>query len=339
MKKSIVLTLSSALLLASCASSPSFSTALSSSKSEEGSKDITEINPSSLALVTPKGIPALAFYDQGNNTNWQSYGEATQVAPFFATDNVDFIVFDGTNGLTNLKNNNRNYKFARWISGGTFYIVSTKHESLSEYSKGQSIDAFVKAGNASLAFRTLAEKKWNWGALTDDDVKYETGVAAVKTNIETNADAYDYYVVAEPVLWTLKKTITFKMEVSLQEEWAALYPNETIPAAGLFVNSSSYNAKKDQCDAFIISTMGRVNTAIEEVAKVTKALNEYGASNVPTRFGFPLPAVNALQADGKNGFGLVSSQKQNSKEDRMKIANDFARRVGLAEYPASLFLD
>ena len=350
MKKSILFTLTT-LLMASCGgatssssnpglsvptSEPELSTAPSSEPSETSTYDVDK----DITWVSPKGIPTIAFYNQGANENWQTFADATQVAPFFANNNADFLVFDATNGLTNIAKNNRNFKFARWISGGTFYLVSTTHSSLAEYQKGQTIDAFVENGNASYAFRHLAEHKWNWGALTKDDVTYETGVAAVKTKIEADPSAYDYYVVAQPVLFALKKTVTFTLEVNLQTEWANLYENEVIPAAGLFVNMASYQAKQTVCDDFINFAMFRIGRALIKESLVVTAMNEYGdAAKCQDRFGYAAPVVSALMADDKNGFGLVDPNDQNTKAKRVKIANDFAKHVGLAEYNESLFLD
>ena len=352
MKKSILFTLPAALLLASCggssspasglsvSSEPSASGLSSASASESGFSQSTYDVEKDIAWVSPKGIPTIAFYDKGNNENWQTFGDATQVAPFFASNNVDFIVFDATNGLTNIAKNNRNYRFARWISGGTFYLVSAKHGSLADYQKGQTIDAFVENGNASYAFRHLAEHKWNWGALTGEDVTYENGVAAVKTKIEADPNAYDYYVVAQPVLFALKKTVTFTLEVNLQTEWSDLYENETIPAAGLFVNNTSYANKKEACDYFIDRTVKRIERVLVRESLAVNALNEYGdAAKCQDRFGYAPAVVSALMDDGANGFGLVDPDDQNTKAKRVKIANDFASRVGLTQYDASLFLD
>ncbi|MBP5216927.1 MAG: hypothetical protein J6038_03745, partial [Bacilli bacterium] len=70
--------------------------------------------------VTPTGTPTLAFYDQGANTNWLSSGNPSMdVAPSFATDNFDAIVFDGYAGLKTVMTKNRNYQLARWLSEGT----------------------------------------------------------------------------------------------------------------------------------------------------------------------------------------------------------------------------
>jgi hypothetical protein len=39
--------------------------------------------------ISPVGSPALAFYDQGKNTNWTTTADpATGIVPAFATDDV-----------------------------------------------------------------------------------------------------------------------------------------------------------------------------------------------------------------------------------------------------------
>lgn len=114
-------------------------------------------------FVTPIGAPTLAFYDQGNNANWVSSSDPSNVVlPAFGTDNYDAIVFDGTTGLNVIKKNSFNYKLAQWVSGGNFYVVSTKHKASDAFEAGSFIDGFVKTGNASQSFLKLASEKWLW---------------------------------------------------------------------------------------------------------------------------------------------------------------------------------
>ena len=295
--------------------------------------------------VTPTGIPTIAFYDQGSNANWVSYSAATEVAKGFATDNVDCLVFDGYSGLTNIKNNNRNYVLARWISGGTFYLVSTKHSQLGEYQAGQSIQAFVKTGNASQAFLNLAKTHWNWGDLSGEGslVKWEEGVATVKNTIENNDQAYDWYVVAQPVLFALTNTLkaqgkTLNVVADLQSEWAAAHNGAKIPAAALFVNKTKYAEHPGNIHAFIADMETRIAAAINEPSKVVTALSEYaaGGNDVAARFGFQAPVVNALQKDGANAFGLIAP---GSVSNPAEIANAFARDLGTGvTFDDALFL-
>lgn len=314
----------SAALLASCGGSPE-------------QFDVT--------WVTPTGIPTLAFYDQGENANWQSFAKAEEVAKGFATDNVDALVFDGYAGLNNIKNNNRNYVLARWISGGTFYLVSTQHASLDEYETTQTVEAFVKTGNAAQAFLNLAKNHWDWGDLSGADalVNWESGVATVKDTLLSNDKAYDWYLVAQPVLFAVKNALaqkgtTLNVVANLQTEWADAHDGAKIPAAALFVNKTRYGQHKGAIDKFMEQMDERVGNAIDNPSLAVTALTEYAQKHddIAARFGYQPQIVNALQKDGANAFGLI---KKSEVGDLSQIANAFARDLGQAvTFDDSLFL-
>lgn len=295
--------------------------------------------PHDVVWVTPTGIPTLAFYDQGDNPNWTSYPNATDVAVAFATDDVDAIVFDGLSGLTNIKNNNRNYIFARWISGGTFYLVSTKHTSLTDYEPGQTVDAFVRTGNAAMAFNKLAESHWNWSNYSDN-VTYETGVASVKEHLENNPESFDYYLIAQPVLFAstnalAAKGITLNVVANLQTEWSAYTDGGSIPAAALFLNKSKFAKYPNALSWFVLGVDLRIGTAVDDPAAAVTELNKF-TGNFGQRFGFQPAVVNALQSNGKNGFGLT---KVDSISDPRGLVNSFASSLGLdIQFDSSLFI-
>jgi hypothetical protein len=330
-KHSFLLIPLAATALVACGN-PAASSALSSS-APASSKDVH--------FVSPVGSPALAFYDQGANANWVSTGSPeTVVVPAFATDDYDAIVFDGVSGLNVIKAKSYNYQLASWISGGTFYLVSAKHASLSEYQPGQTIDSFVKNGNASKAFMKLAKDKWNW-SYADSDLTFETGVSLVGSNLTANPASYDYFVIAEPVLTAARAAlakqtpvVTLSVVADLQSEWKAAYNQSSIPAAALFVNKTSYAAKKGAIDAFIQETQSRQDDAVTNVSKVTAALDAYGAeADQKSRFGFTSTLVTALQKANK--FDLF---KTGDITDKKAFANDFNVTLGGAAFADSLFL-
>ena len=93
--------------------------------------------------ATPTGAPTLAFYPEAENENWfSSATPATQVLPHFGDNAYDALVFDGTQALTNIKVNKRNYALAKWISGGTFYVVSTKYQASDTAPENPKVMAF-----------------------------------------------------------------------------------------------------------------------------------------------------------------------------------------------------
>ena len=347
MSKTILIpTLFASLLLAACQPSNS-----SSSVPSGGSK-----TPSSSAQddyqvkwVTPTGTPTLAFYDQGTNANWiSSDSPATDVVPSFATDNFDAIVFDGYAGLKNVMKNNRNYQLARWISGGTFYLVSTKHTAEDPFLPEYTIDAFVKTGNAAQSFLSLAKTAWDWGDI-EENTTFENGVADVRTNL-LGADNYDYYLVAEPVLTAAKAAlagretpVTLNVVYDLQSEWAKAHDGAKIPAAGLFINKTSYANHQWAMDQFLADTDLRIENAIDQPDLAYDALTAYEAKDTTSnddcqkRFGYAPGIVKSLQSNGKNHFGLI---KDEEVESLSSVASSFASALGEnIAFPSSLFLD
>jgi hypothetical protein len=284
----------------------------------------------------------LAFYDQGKNANWvSSANPQTGVLPAFATDDYDAIVFDGVAGLNVIAKSSYNYQLASWISGGNFYLVSTKHTALTDFAVGQTINSFVQTGNASKAFVQLAKNVWHWNYAEATDISFETGVSVVGSNLQSNPSGHDYYVIAEPVLTQAKKAlasqtpaVTLNVVANLQDEWKKAYNQTSIPAAALFVNKTSYANKKGAIDTFLSETQSRQDDAVSQVSVVSSAVAAYGDETAQkTRFGFTSSLVSALQPSDK--FGIF---KTGDITDKKAFANGFTNVFGAAAFADSLFL-
>lgn len=330
-------------------SSPSESSPDSSADSTGSSSESEgEIDTSEVTLITPTGIPTLAFYDLGpEDERWFSTSSPADFIPAaFSSGQYDFIVFDGINGLTNVTNNNRDYALARWISGGTYYLVSAKYDSPEDLDIGKTIDSFVQNGVANQALMNLAEGHWGIDGLSESGlVKYESGVQTVVQNLINSPEAYDFYLVAQPALTSAKaqlsaKGVELNIIYNLQNEWKEAHGEDaTIPAAGLFVNKTAYGESKDVMDAFIEETEERMENAVDHPELAVEALTAYEAldpnsdSDCSARFGFTPALVQALQKDGANQFNI-----QSEYADPMVVANAFQRIVGGNEYPESSFL-
>ena len=337
-KEILALGAASLLALASC-SAPEASSAASGSSDGEASSGTSY----DVRWVTPTGSPTLCFYDQGGNENWiSSSTPATTVVPAFTNSNQDAIVFDGVSGLSIIKKNGYDYKLAAWLTGGSFYVVSTKYSADSIVTSGITVDAFVETGTASKVFNRLASESWGF---SDMSIDYETGVANVRTKLVSDPDAYDYYVIAEPVLTAAKKELaaagtTLNVVYDLQAEWKAKYGQAAIPAAALFVCTTSYAdaAKKDAIDDFIDATAERAAAAVDSPEEVASAIEGYSseASEQQSRFGYTAALVRALQADGANRFSVL---KRGDVADNRAFANDYEASLGESiEFEESLFL-
>ncbi len=349
MKKTLLLSAGflAALALASCGGTSSSSQgaslpseSLPSEGTSEGSSSALE--PSSeLTLLTPSGAPTLAFYDMGDDPNWTSTSDATSIPPALRGNDYDMVVFDGLNGLNVLSQGSSNYKLAKWITGGNFYVVSTTHEAGEAFEGSERILSFNETGTASVAFRKLSSEEWGWD-YEDSQVTYLSGVQQVLQTLVSNPGAYDYYVMAEPVLTNAKSQLAAKgveLEVvyDIQEEWKGAGLGETLPAAALFYNVNSYAEEKEAMDLFLEKTGERIDTAVNNPAEVVSALEAYGEpSEVQARFGYQPSLVTSLQGGGKNRFGLISSEAEIGTN--REFANSYQEAVGASPYDTSLFL-
>ena len=337
----------SALMLAACSptntSSSSSPSETKPNSSEESSKVETtpEIDTSDVKLLTPVGIPTLAFYDQGENTNWTSTGDPSNViAPAWGTDNYDAIVFDGINGLNVAKKNDTKYVLARWISGGTFYVVSTKHDSVEDMTKDSLIYGFNQTGVGSQVFRSLAASEWNIDKF--NSITYAGGVAQVLTALTNTPETYDFYILSQPQLLNAQnalgnKGIELNIISDLQADWAEAHDGCFVPAAALFVNKKAYSEKKDVMDAFLSEVDERIETAVDHPEVAVEALTDYASKHddAQARFGYAPSLVASLQTGGKNGFNL----QKDGEVDPLKTTNAFQTAIGGAAFDATSFLN
>ena len=304
-------------IFALCACAPSTTTTTSSSTEEE-----EEFN-----WVSPVGIPAIAFFNQGENENWTSTSTPAAVIPSaFANGTFDAIVFDGINGLNQVTKKNAPYKMARWISGGT-----------------STIDSFVQGGIADQAFLSLSEDAWGIADYTG--IAYEEGVAATMAKLTSNPESFDFFLISQPQLTQAtaalaKEGKTVNIIYNLQTEWKAEYGADAeIPAAGLFISNKAVEEKKGKADEFLDMIEKNIQTAVGNPSEVVSSLDAYEAldttsdADVQARFGFTQTLVSKLQANGANGFNLVDGEA-----DAMTIANSFQSTIGGTAYPETAFL-
>lgn len=309
--------------------------------------------------ATPTGAPTLAFYTEAENDNWfSSSTPASQVLPHFGDNAYDALVFDGTQALTNIKVNNRNYGLAKWISGGTFYVVSTKYQATDAAPASPKVMAFMKQGNISKAFRDLAKNKWGWGtypADSSENVLYGDAVSAVQGQLASmlsagsvEADPYDYYLVADPVYSAMsaqykKAGLPLHTVYDLQAEFKALHDGADIPAAAIFVNKDSYAAHGKAIDSWLSAIQANINVVATDlnpvIDEVKKSDSEDGKSN--PRFGISSSALTIVKNRGganNNPMHYHASETGWSKAENMAYANSFQTALGEAVFDEAYFL-
>ncbi len=347
MKKKILALGFAALTLASCRGAKKDGSDSEATIGPDDEPESSGIAVYDFKWVTPTGAPTLAFYDQGANENWVSASNPSEiVAPSFAANSYDAIVFDGVSGLNLMTKNAKaaNYKLARWINNLGFYVVSLSHtkEETATWSSAWSINGFVQTGNSSRAFLSLASSVWGWGDVSSQ-VIYETGVSQVASNIASNG--YDFYVVADPVYTNLKAKMGDKLHLiyDMQDEWRKAHEENSIPSAALFVNASLYAEHQAAYERFLKETDERLETLVDSPSKAEEALKKYASENENAvlngnyvKFGIAESIVNNLANLQKtNTFGFI---KTGEEGDKKAVANAFNEALGGASFSESLFL-
>lgn len=304
---------------------------------ETFSSSSTPLEEATLSILSPAGAPTLALYKHMDDENFLTTKDASQVALAMKTaSNKDVLIFDGVNGLKfhKAKQTVTDWKLARWLTGGNFYIVSTKHTKEEAFNENSKILSFGSGLLPDKVFHSLATNKWHW-TIQEENIKYEAGTSQVSAILGSeNYASYDYYFIAEPSLEAAKTNLksqgidsTVHEIFNLREEWKSYSGMEYIPQAALFVNGDNYAEKKTSFDKLLKEVDENLSTSIENPEAIVSFLNEKepDLDKQASKLGFKAPLVNVLQKDGNNRFGMVDSKKV---PDPKGFVNFFMKKLG-----------
>ncbi len=306
------------------------------------SEDYSEIK-----FITPTGAPALAFYDQGNNENYTTNSVPTNVAAELQKNDYDAVVFDAVNGLTSIKKNNANYKLAKIITAGNFYLASIDNEKSTKTpdekgnyplpGKDDIVYSFGENLNPDKVYSTLCKEYWK----IENNAKYVAGVTDAQAILKTGkqgTDVVDYVFIAEPALTAVmnnKDAETYgKVHIvkNIRAEWKAYSGQDGLAQAGLFVHNDAIKNKSSKLKEFITHLNSSIQLAITNTDSVAQAMDSYGdAAKQVSRFGFNSSVVKAVQKDNRNGFGLLSPSESID-------VNAFLTKLGLSTFTDDYFV-
>ena len=274
----------------------------------------TVVDPSTLTIVTPKGSPVLAFYDQIENANYTRVTADAISALWTGDQSPDVLVVDLTSGVKAIENG-AEYKLAAIITFGNFYLASTGHD---ENETMDADDKIVLFGNENM----LPSKLWHYlfGADYDADLFYEAdaqqAAAALASGKCSDGTEADYVFVAQPAMFaSMKKNENAKLYLDIQEAYKEKSGLDMIQAAVFLKNSVDAATG----DAFLTNLETAINAAINDPELVKQGLSVYTGDEATAQYGFnPDVVVNVFKqknASGINAMGLGFKRAIDIRED------------------------
>lgn len=267
-----------------------------------------------VTIVTPKGAPVLAFYDQIENENYTRVAADAISALWTGDQSPDVLVVDLTSGLKAIANG-AEYKLASIITFGNFYLASTGND---ENETMDADDRIVLFGNENM----LPSKIWHYlfGNDYDQSLVYvadaQQAAAALVSGKDLEANDVDYVFLAQPALFgALKQNEKASLYKDIQQEYKDKSGKDMIQAA-VFVRN---DLDPETTNEFLNNLETSINAAIENPEMVLEKLSVYKDDEATAQYGFnPTVVVNVFKqknAAGINAMGLGFKRAIDIKED------------------------
>ncbi|MBO4359196.1 MAG: hypothetical protein J5796_05295 [Erysipelotrichaceae bacterium] len=295
--------------------------------------DAREVSVEDLTIVTPKGAPVLAFYDQIGNENYTRVAADAIGALWTGDNSPDVMVVDLSSGVNAIKNG-AEYKLAAIITFGNFYVGSTGHDDDGVMNEG---DTVVLFGNENM----LPNKIWHYlyGTDFDENLVYEADAQSAAADLISGKDLegndVDYVFLAQPALFVaLKKNENASLYADIQEEYRNKSGLDMIQAA-VFVRN---DVPEETVSEFLSRLETSINAAIENPELAAEGLSVYTDEEATAQYGFnPAVVVNVFKqknALGINAMGLGYKKAIDIKAD----IDAFLSVLGLPETSEEIYV-
>ena len=301
-----------------------------------------------IKFACPTGAPALAFYNQGNNPNFITNSESGIIGAELQKNDCDVVVYPAMDGLKtikdNIETNGINYRLARIVTGGNFYLISVNKTpgeggAIPLPSESDYVVSFQENKLPDKVFKKLCSDLWH----INPSMHYVDNASQIGGVLKTGKHAgnnVDYIVAPEPAVTRMMlntEADTYgKLAIakSIRSEWKALTGLDGIVQAGLFVNKTTLETKQNKIKDFLNQVTDNMETAINNPEIAAASINVYSteATVQNEKFGFYASDVINVQADGHNGFGLL-------KKSESLDVNEFLTSMGMATYPEEYFVN
>ena len=285
-----------------------------------------------ITIVSPKGAPVLAFYDQIENENYTRVAADAISALWSGDSSADIMVVDLTSGLKAIENG-ADYKLGAIITFGNFYLASTGND---ENDSMDEDDRIVLFGNENM----LPSRIWHYlyGEQYDLNLVYvadaQQAAAALISGKDLETNDVDYVFLAQPAMFAaLKQNEKATLYKDIQQEYKDKSDNDMIQAAVFIKNSLDSKL----ADEFLNNLETSINTAIDNPELVLEKLSVYKDDEASAQYGFnPNVVVNVFKqknALGINAMGLGFKRAIDIKKD----IDGFVSLFGMSETSEEIY--
>ena len=285
-------------------------------------KQENKITVEDLNIVSPKGAPVLAFYNQIDNEKYIRVTADAINALWSGDNSPEVMVVDLTSGI-NAINNGANYKLAAIITFGNFYLAATGNDEDKQLDKD---DKIVLFGNEN----QLPNKIWHYlfSNEYDDNLIFvqdaQAAAAALSSGKDLENNDVDYVFIAQPALFAaLKNNDKASIYLDIQKEYKDKSGLDMIQAA-VFVKNDVDN---EVINTFLNNLETSINDAIGNPEIIMEGLSVYKDDEASAQYGFnPNVVLNVFKqknALGINGMGLGFKRAIDIKNDIDAFLNVF----------------
>ena len=294
----------------------------------------SNVDTSTLNIVCPTGAPAICFYNESENPNFETNSTPSNIVSMMnSNSDKDIVIIDTVSGIKAI-NNGAPYKLASNITLGNFFIASTGLDEDKVMNKGDTIILFGQNQTPDYIFHYLFENQF------DDSIEYVTNVQdaskclASGKNLITKSSV-DYVFIAQPALYTIlnnKEALTYgksNVYLDVQEEYKKKSNGLSLIQASVFVKETS---DRKMIDSYLKKLKNDINVAIETPEVITEPISKIGEELALSLYGVNLNvAKNVLSDNNKLGLGYI-----NAKDNKQAIDN-FINLFGVEETDEEIY--
>lgn len=270
------------------------------------------VDHSTLKIVCPTGAPALAFYNNVENANFETNSTPSNIVSMMnGNSNYDIVVIDTVSGIKAI-NNGANFKLAATVTFGNFYLAATGNDENSTLDKDDVVILFGQNQTPDLLFNKIYGEGYNVEYVTN--VQDAAKCLASGKNMITKSTV-DYVFIAQPALYTIlnnKDALTYgnaSVYANIQEEYKKI-TNYDLVQASLFVNA---NSDSKMVDSFLKDLEKDIKNLLENPSLLSDKI-DYTSQELSTKYGVNFKACEQLLNDD-NAIGLGYKKAIDNKDN------------------------